>query len=179
VAHRDDGVAILGVVGAVAVTTVKGPVRGVGHHIDTVHATVRGGSVLVILQYTPKNMADVRIQTGYVRGSDIFESASPLKRLLERLEVWDQLEKNIYTWLHRIFSIDKQQLVRQVVSCPWGNQLAGYRFEAHGRGVAASTPLQVIRRGLRKRRDNQNKTGQKRHHPTHYWAKESNLRCRQ
>jgi len=95
VAHRNDGVAILGVVGAVAVTTVKGPVRGVGHHIDTVHATIRGGSVLVILQYTPKNMADVRIQTGYVRGSDIFESASPLKRLVERLEVWDQLEKNI------------------------------------------------------------------------------------
>ena len=146
-AHQDDGVAILGVVGTVAVTTVKGPVRGVSHHIDTVHASVRGGSVLVILQYTPKNMADVRIQTGYVRGSDIFESASPLKRLLERLEVWDQLEKNIYTWLHRIFKLITPY--RQVVSCPWGNQLGGYRFEAHRRGVAASTPFAAGRQVLR------------------------------
>ena len=49
-AHANNVVAVLRVVGAVAEASVGGRVRGVSHKVDTVHAAVGGGRVLVPLR---------------------------------------------------------------------------------------------------------------------------------
>ena len=48
-AHGDNEVAVLGIVRRVAEATVAGRIRGVGHRVDTEHATIGGGRVLVPL----------------------------------------------------------------------------------------------------------------------------------
>jgi hypothetical protein len=49
-AHGDNEVAVLGIVRRVAEATVAGRIRGVGHRVDTEHATIGGGRVLVPLR---------------------------------------------------------------------------------------------------------------------------------
>ena len=56
-AHADNVIAVLGVIVATTETTIRSGVRRVGNEVDTVHATVGRGRVLVPL-YRRKGPAE-------------------------------------------------------------------------------------------------------------------------